>query len=279
MKTIDDIIAEDNKNISQHCEDLMKKAEKARKEILFGEFDLLLDHQEENQRIRYINQFLSNVTACALFPDEDLLSKLREYGFSKPVIRWFTPLSEIKYELNRLRTFNGAVFILNSYLTAIVFYLEKKMFIEIIESFDLMNKHGKNEESNILHKNIDNLFRRRKYNNEKGQIGKMNYAEQIINNLIDSINQKVKPECDLEEFMLDSTQGKYNELKQCFLAYDAPEMSKNQVYLILFPIIKLTFKDKEMLSEVEFDNLPELIYGGSYRKYQISRVKKILSLK
>ena len=57
------------------------------------------------------------------------------------------------------------------------------------------------------------------------------------------------------------------------------EISRNKIYLELFPLLKLIMKDVELLSYDEFINHKEQGYNADYTKYQISRVKKILTKK
>ncbi len=273
------IIEGDDRRLLSQIDCLKNKAEKAKAEIMNGEFEKLGDNPDQDDILFFVTQFLNFVPDCALFPDEELINKLREYGFSKPVIKWFTPLDEILYKLKQLRDIDGAFFILNSMLFAISTYIQNKILVETIESFDLIVKHGKNEESNFLHKKFDNIFRRREYNKKKRQTGKMNDEERVLNLLIQNVERRIDSRFNFEDIILNSTQGKFDAIKGLISeAYFAPKISKNEIYITLYPILKIVFKDKVMLSEAEFNNLDELLYGGSYRKYQVSRVKKILSI-
>ena len=56
-------------------------------------------------------------------------------------------------------------------------------------------------------------------------------------------------------------------------------ISKNKIYLELFPLLKLVMKDVELLSYDQFISTKEEFYDAEYTKYQIARVKKILQKK
>ena len=276
---VKEIINEDNSNVLKALEDLKSRAEKARNKILYDEFDPLVNSDDQDELINYVVQFIPLLHDVVFFPDDQLIEKLREYRFSKTVLNWFTPIEEVVNELEQLRKLEGAFFVLNGYLFACTAYIQTKVVVEAIESFGLNVKHGKNEESNILHKNYDNLFRRREYNSSKGQKGKMDFGDSIFYFFVRFVEKRVEDELDFKKMLLDASRGEFEQSKEIFQEFHAPEMSKNKVYSALFPLLKLTYKDREMLSNEEFDNLEEVIYGGSYNRYKVSRVKKILSIK
>jgi len=276
LETIDQIIKQDNDSLLEQLEALKRNALKARHELINGEFRQLKNPEDKDERINYIIQFIPLIRFVVFYPDDELFEKLRGYGFSKTVLKWFTPIEKITDELIELRKMDGVFFVLNSYLFAVTAYIETKIVVEIVESFDLHVRHGKDEESNILHKNYDNLIRRREYNRSKGQKGKVDFGDSIIYHLIGSIEKQVKDEFDFKKMLLDASKGEFEQSKEFFQAFFAPEISKSKVYSALFPLLKLTYKDKELLSQEEFDDLEEVIYGGSYYKYKTARVKKIL---
>lgn len=273
---LEEVINKDNSNLLKSLDDLKSRAEIARNKILYDEFDQLVDSTNQDELINFVVQFIPLLRDVVFFPDDELIVKLREYGFSKPVIKWFTSIEDVCHELEELRKLEGALFVLNGYLFACAAYIQTKVVVEAIESFGLNVKHGKNEESNIVHKNFDNLIRRREYNRAKGQKGKMDFGDSIMYTVIGSLEKQREDDFDFEKMLLDASRGKFEKSKEFFQEFFAPEISKSKVYSALFPLLKLTFKDKEMLSQEEFDDLDEVTYGGSYYKYKIARVKKIL---
>lgn len=273
---VQEAINEDNSNLIKSLDELKRRAEIARNKILYDVFDPLVDSSNQDELINYVVQFIPLLCDVVFFPDDVLIEKLRGYGFSKPVLKWFTPIEDVVHELEKLRKLDGAFFVLNVYLFGYTAYIQTKVFVEAVESFGLNVKHGKNEESNILHKNYDNLIRRSEYNRTKGQKGKMDFGDRIIYHLIGSLEKQVEDEFDSKKMLLDASRGEFEPSKEFFQAFFAPEISKSKVYSALFPLLKLTYKDKEMLSQDEFDDLEEVVYGGSYYKYKAARVKKIL---
>ena len=279
MNFIEETIKKDNDDLIQQVKVLRYNAEVAKQKLHEYAFPPLKDATNRDERITYIIQFIPLIREVVLFPDNELLKKLQEYGISKPVTKWFTPIDEILNELEELKKVNGAIFFLNTYLMAARFYIEMAAIIELVESFDLQVKHGKIEESNILYKNVDNFYRRHEYNLLKGQKGKMDKGDEALSEMIDLAKKEFGNEFNLKYYLLNALKGDFFDSKELFSKFIAQEISENQVYFLLFPLLKLVYKDRELYSEEEFYELDEVIYGGSYRKYKISRVKKILSIK
>jgi hypothetical protein len=276
LEAIDELIRKDNEQIMLRIALLQINAKQARNELLSGAFQELINREDRDQRIRYISQFIPLINDLVLFPDDELLKKLRTYGFSNTVIKWFTPLTDILSELDKLRNLDGVFFVLQGFLFASLTHLQLKIRNEIIESFDLHVKHGKNEESNILHKMTDNFIRKLAYNEKNNLTPKLNQAEKVLFDIIKETEYITNREFDFRSFMRDASMGEFEGGEDFFLTFKVFDTSKNKVYAALFDLVKLTYKDKEMMTQEEFENQEELSYNGSYHLYRASRVKKIL---
>lgn len=276
MEAIDELIRQDNENISIRVSYLQKNAKQARNELFSGAFQGLSNPEDRDARIRYIIQFLPLVNALVLFPDDEIIKKLRKFGFSNTVIKWFTPIADILTELDKLRKLDGVFLVLDGFLFASLTHLQIKICNEIIESFDLHVKHGKNEESNILHKMTDNFIRKLAYNEKINQTPKLDQAEKVMYDIIKDAENVTNREFDLRSFMRVASMGEFETGKDFFLTFKVVGLSKNKVYAALFDLVKLTYKDKEMMTQEEFENQEEVSYNGSYHLYRASRVKKIL---
>lgn len=284
MKRIEDeldrIYREDQLKLEELIHSMRQEAEIAKTEILANQIKVPENFNDSNIRISYVSDFIGTIQKVALFSDDEILSKLREYRFSNQVIKWFTPLEEILDELERLRNLNGFLFFKKGFFMAATYYIETKVVVAMIESFDLQVKHSHNEESNILYKSFDNFFRKRKYNQNKGQMGKQDYFNLLMNKMITGYElqiKKLEPDFrDLKKIILSSAGGEFHLTRDLLSMFEVYDMKQSEVYLELFPLLKLIFKDKQLYSEEEFNELPELIYNGNYRLYKIKRVKKLL---
>ena len=279
MKSIDDLKKDDAETFQDLKKSLSKKAAKNRELLLNGNISKLPVEATRQELLSFVKHFIPSVGSVALFHDDKLISKLRDYRFSQAVFKWFTPLDEILDEIERISNIENLFIPKTHFLFASMTYIENKVHIAIIESFGLEVKHGRNEESNILHKNVDNLYRKRDYNSKLGQMGRMTPSEFIINVFFDKVESMLKDEIDFKKLLLNASKGDFSESKELFKTYGSLELSKNKIYLEFFPLFKLVFKDREMESDFEFDERPNIVYDGNYNKYKISRVKKILHSK
>ncbi len=257
---------------------LAADADRDSEQILLGDFTPFKENGNNSETINYIIQFMSLIRSQVLFPDDDTIIKLREYKFSNEVFKWFVPLADINDELIRLKKLK-LEFHFSTIFNAVQSYLETKVIISIVESFGLDTSFSKNPESNVLFKHYSNFFRKRKYNRDKGKTGKMDSGDQILTKHLKGLDKVIGPDLDLETIVLSFARGEFEMTKNVFNEIRASGMSKNQLYFELFSLMKLVYKDAKLYSSEEFDDLDTLIYGGSYRKYKIARVKKILSIK
>lgn len=184
---------EDERQLVKICEKLKVKAENAREKILNDKFVLLTDSCNQNELINYVIQFVNIISECVLFPDNELFEKLREYKFSKNVLKWFTSIDSILKILSEYREIEDSFFPTSTYLNSSNSYLITKIKCEIIESFDLGLKHGKKVESNLAHKSLDNFFRRQEYHSNSNHYNnftpkeilfmyRLKIAEEAVNN-------------------------------------------------------------------------------------------------
>lgn len=269
----------DDRQLELTAKEIEKNARIAKEKIMNGNFNHFQDNSNEDDKIAFVIQFVNLVPECVLFPDDELFNKLREYSFRKNIFDWFVPIENIIYEFKELRKIEYSFFPLDGYLIAIHDFLRTKIKCEIVESFELGIKHGKKEESNIARKTVDNMLRRLAYHEDKNQIAELDPIELLFLLKLKSNESLTNNELDFKKNLLSAMHGKYEISKDLSLFFSTDKISKNEVYFHLFPLVKMIFKDVKLYSEEKFDNLETVIYGGSYRKYRISRVKKILGIK
>lgn len=277
--SIEEFEDENDRQLELTLREIENNAKAAREKIMNGNFNHLQDTSNQDDKINFIIQFINLVPECVLFPDDELFNKLREYRFGKSVFDWFVPIENIIYEFKELRKIEESFFPLDGYLMAIHNFLRTKIKCEIIESFDLGVKHGKKEVSNIAYKTVDNMLRRLTYHEDKNQIDELDSIELLFLLKMKSAEDQTNYEINFKKHLKSAMDGNFEISKDLFSDFYAPNISKNEVYFHLFPLVKMIFKDVKLYSEEEFDNFPPVIYDGSYRKYRISRVKKTLGIK
>ena len=171
---------------------------------------------------------------------------------------------------------DGLFFLPNSWLFGIQSHLESKVFVSIIESFEL-NSIYNNKETNIIFEDFSKRFRRREYNEQKGQTPKSDWFENIINKQIDILEKASGNDKEFVKNMyLKFAQADTGFFLEILNAFHVEGIPKNKVYLELFPLFKLILKDRKLLSEDEFLQEENAPYDADYSKYKIARVRKIL---
>lgn len=255
---------------------LKHKAEIAKKTLVTKQFFQFDDNFKTKEKSEFVNQFLYFVTDLVLFPDIEIRQKLREYRFSNSTLKWFVNLEDVLFELDRLSKVDGLFFLPNSWLFGIQSHLESKVFVSIIESFEL-NSIYNNKETNIIFEDFSKRFRRREYNEQKGQTPKSDWFENIINKQIDILEKASGNDKEFVKNMyLKFAQADTGFFLEILNAFHVEGIPKNKVYLELFPLFKLILKDRKLLSEDEFLQEENAPYDADYSKYKIARVRKIL---
>jgi hypothetical protein len=260
-------------------EKLKLKSISAKHRLLTEEFESFPVNGSNDDKAKFVVQFLDFLLDLTLFPDLEVFDKLRELKFAKHTLKWMVKLEDITNEIERLNKIEGLFFLPNSFLSAVSLHLSTKFFISFIEDFELSTKYN-NADTNILVEDFDKRFRRREYNDEKNQTPKMDWFDQRMNNIFDFVVDKTKVDKSyVKKIMLQSAKGNTSNYYTLLDDFYNERISKNKVYLELFPLLKLIMKDVELLSYDEYINSKEEKYDADYTKYQIARIKKILKKK
>ena len=255
---------------------LKHKAKIAKKSLFTKHLFKFEDNFGSDKKIEFVNQFSCFLTNLTLFPDEEIIQKLREYKFSNSTLKWFVSLEDILSELDRLSKIDGLFFLPNAWLFAIQSHLENKVFISLIESFELDSIYN-NKETNIIFKDHSKRYRRREYKEQKGQTPKSDWFENIINKQIDILEKASGNDKEFVKNMyLKFAQADTGFFLEILDAFHVEGIPKNKVYLELFPLFKLILKDRKLLSEDEFLQEENAPYDADYSKYKIAKVRKIL---
>ena len=142
MKSIDDLKKDDAETFQDLKKSLSKKAAKNRELLLNGNISKLPVEATRQELLSFVKHFIPSVGSVALFHDDKLISKLRDYRFSQAVFKWFTPLDEILDEIERISNIENLFIPKTHFLFASMTYIENKVHIAIIESFGLEVKHA-----------------------------------------------------------------------------------------------------------------------------------------
>jgi hypothetical protein len=259
--------------------ELKAKSIIAKKRLLSENFIPYKNGCIKEDKIKFVNQFIDFLSDLTLFPNDEIINKLREFKFAKNTLKWFVNLEEILNEINRLTNIDGLFFLPNSFLFAITNHLKIKFTVNLIEDFEL-NADYNNSETNIVFKDFVNRYKRREYNEIKNQSGKMDDFEIEMNNLLDNIEIATENNKELaNKILLQSIKGNTSYYCTMLDLFHCKGISRDKIYLELFPLLNLILKDYKFLSYEEFYESEKNIYKSNYNRYKIARVKKIIQKK
>lgn len=260
-------------------EKLKRKSISAKEILLNEEFDPFPNNGSQDDKIDFVLQFMPFISDLTLFPDEEVLQKLKDYQFASHTLKWMVRIEEITYEINRLTKIEGLFFMPYAFLFAVESHLSTKLLINFIEDFELSIDYN-NEETNILFVDFDKRIRRREYNKKMNQTPKMDAFEKQMNKIFDRLEGVTSADEGFSNKILrQSAKGNTASFYSLMDMFYCQGISKNKIYLELFPLLKLVMKDVELLSYDQFIHTKEEFYDADYTKYQIARVKKILQKK
>jgi len=282
MPMPEDIKIQYEKDVEKYnleIEKLKRKSISAKEILLNEQFDPFPNDGSQDDKIDFVNQFMPFILDLTLFPDEEVIQKLKDYQFASHTLKWMVRIEKITYEINRLSAIEGLFFMPYSYLFAVEAHLSTKLRINFMEDFELSTRYN-NEDTNVVFVDFDKRIRRRDYNKKLQQTPKMDEFEKQMNKIFDRLETATLADKGFSNKILrQSAKGNTSSFYLLIDMFYCQGISKNKVYLELFPLLKLIMKDIELLSYEEFINNKEQGYNADYIKYQIARVKKILQKK
>ncbi len=282
MPMPEDIKIQYEKDVEKYKSEIEKLKRKSisAKEILLNEqFDPFPNDGSQDDKIDFVNQFMPFILDLTLFPDEEVIQKLKDYQFASHTLKWMVRIEEITYEINRLSAIEGLFFMPYSYLFAVEAHLSTKLRIKFMEDFELSIRYN-NEDTNVVFVDFDKRIRRRDYNKKMQQTPKMGPFEKQMNKIFDRLETATSSDKGFSNKILrQSAKGNTASFYSLIDDFYCQGISKNKIYLELFPLLKLVMKDVELLSNDQFISTKEEFYDAEYTKYKIARVKKILQKK
>ena len=265
-------------DFKSYIEELRANSIKAKKRLLDTNFTTYPDNATREQKTAFVCQFVDFIGDLALFPDEQVLNKLYSLDFANRTLRWMVDIDEILVEMIRLLKIGGFLFEPLPFLDAISSHLFFKLKISMLEDFELIERYN-NSETNIVFSDYDRRFRRRKYQEQKNEEVPRKEFEDLMNEQIDVFKYITnEDETTVKAFFVKVARGDTSYFISKLSNFQCFKISKRQVYLELFPLLKMIMKDVEMLSEVDYHKKKESNYDADYTKYKIARVKKIFRI-
>lgn len=270
---------EDVKKYNSKIEKLKRKSISAKEILLNEQFEPFPNNGSHDDKIDFVLQFMPFIRDLTLFPDEEVIQKLKDYKCASHTLRWMVRIEEIIFEINRLTKIEGLFFMPYVFLFAVEAHLSTKLLINFMEDFELSIRYN-NEDTNILFVDFDKRIRRRDYNKKMHQTPKMDAFEKQMNNLFNRLESANSADKGFSNKILrQSAKGNTASFYSLLDMFYCKGISKNKIYLELFPILKLIMKDVQLLSYDQFISTKDEFYDAEYTKYQIARVKKILQKK
>jgi len=263
-------------NIDENCK-------KIREDFLSKEFFTVKSKPEINDYYSFLLQFTPYLNHLIFFfKDDDVISKLKQYGFIDPILKWMIDIKEIESEIRRLEKIEGLLIFPNIYLSACIIYVSSKFQLDTFEYFiGSVNYNGL--ETNKLYVDSINRFRRRNYDLINSSKPYKDEFEYLMNEQLDLLENKAiengEDESKASKFILKTLNGNCGNINELF-QFSRKGISKLSVYYELFHLLKLILKEKKYKSEIEFyENDNESIYNNNYRLYRISKVRDFFNLK
>ena len=159
-------------------EDLKRKSIAAKNKLLLEQFEPYPHNGNTDDKMNFVLQFMNFILDLTMFPDDEVFNKLKELKFANPTLRWFVKIEDVVNEIERLNKIKGLFFLPNSFLFAITAHLKVKLFINLIEDFEL-NTFYNNGETNLIYKDIEKRYRRIEYNEKKKQTAKTDEIDHL----------------------------------------------------------------------------------------------------
>jgi hypothetical protein len=262
---------------------IQEDCKKIKIDFLAKEFYVLKSKPEINDCDSFFLQFTPFLNQLIFFSkDDEVISKLKKYGFNNATLKWMIDINEIESEIRRLENIEGLLIFPHNYLSACIIYVSSKFQLDAFEHF-IGNKNHNGLNTNKLYVDSFNRFRRRNYSLNNDLKPYKNKFEYLMNKQLDLLEKKAVDNDEeiskASKFVLKTLNGSSGNINELF-QFSTSGISKSSFYYELFPLLKLILKEKKYKSESEFyENNKEAIYNNKYRLYKISKVRDFFNLK
>jgi hypothetical protein len=262
---------------------IQQDCKKIKLDFLSKEFNAFNKNPEINDCYSFLLQFTPYLNHLIFFSkDDEVISKLKKYGFNNVTLKWLIDINEIESEIRRLEKIEGLLIFPHVYLSSCIIYVSSKFQLDAFEYF-IGNVNHNGLMTNKLYVDSINRFRRRKYNQINNSKPYNSEFEYLMNEQLDLLENTVikngEDKSKASKFILKTLNGNFGNINDLF-RFSTSGISKSNVYYELFPLLKLILKEKKYKSETEFyENNNDSNYNNKYRLYKISKVRDFLNLK
>lgn len=224
-----------------------------------------------------IQELYSIINICqklCIVHNDKIIECLKNIRISKNTLQWFVNAESIFNELELLKKTGIIDFSKIAFFSAILFHLQIKVAVNVIEDLGLVETYNNKSEFNFLRKIFYNYFRRRKYYDKRGSALLKTNEEIKMDFLMNNLATLIPRENVPEKLLRDLSRGDTFYFLQSLNEFEIVSGTKSDAYLAMFDLISLVVKDKELLKEGDYLN-----EGGyrNYEDYKITRVKRILT--
>lgn len=271
------------KNFENQLIKIQEDCKKNKANFLSKDFCTLNTNAEIKNFFSFFLQFTPYLNQLIFFSnDDEVIAKLKKYGFKYASLKWMIDINEIESEIRRLEKIKGLLIFPEVYLSFCIIYASSKFQLDAFEHF-IGNVNYNGLYTNKLYVDLINRFRRRNYkkiNNSKPSKDMFDY---LMNEQLDLLENKAiengEEKSKASKFVLKTLNGNSGNINE-LLQFAISGISKSKAYYELFPLLKLILKDKKYKSEIEFyENNNIANYNNNYRLYKISKVRDFFNLK
>lgn len=271
------------KNFENQLVSIRQECKKIKEDFLSKDFEIFNSNSDNSGCFRFLLQFTPYYNHLIFFPnDNEIKMKLKKYGFIDATLKWMINIDEVEDEIRRLEQIDGLLIFPHNYLFNCITFVQTNFQVETFDSF-IGNIVYNGKETNKIYVDLINRIRRRNYKGIKNSKHYKSEFESLMNEQLDFF-EKLSIEFGFEKtaflnLFLKLSVGNSGYFKELFLFVNTA-ISKNKVYIELFPLLKLILKNKILLSENDFyECTTETIYNNNYNLYRISKVRDIFKLK
>jgi len=273
--SVEKALKSDRLDFERECLRLKKNADTAR--------SFLFSPEMENLRINDHSLFVKKVSVylfhLSFFPSEELKQKVLAIGVPKRCIRWFVGLKEIIKEFDKINSGGWLRILPSKALIVIEAHLFFKIGVSVYSALGKSKKIKSGKFHNEVHTELWEFTRRSNYGSKVKMNSLKKPFDRIMEEFITSSNDIV--DIELTSNLLKLTQGKtenqiLSKLAEMSIFSVRYDLSERNINSCLFDLYKLIMPDKELLSQVKFEEDKNAGYDRDYVRYQTETIKTIL---
>ncbi|MFD0778981.1 hypothetical protein ACFQZF_11260 [Flavobacterium myungsuense] len=237
---------------------IQQDCKKIKIDFLSKEFYAIKPKAEINDCYSFFLQFTPYLNQLIFFSnDDEVISKLKKYGFNYSSLKWMININEIESEIRRLEKIEGLLIFPEVYLSSCIIYVSSKFQLDAFENF-IGNVNHNGLFTNKLYVDSINRFRRRNYNQINNSKPYKDEFEYLMNEQFDLLENKAiengEEKSKASKFVLKTLNGNSGNINELF-QFSTSGISQSSVYYELFPLLKLILKEKNIKARKNFTKI------------------------